>query len=292
MAFKEMYEKKQVMINNYLSSIISVENTPEVVISAMKYSLFAGGKRIRPVLSLTVCEGLDGNPEKVLPLACCIELIHTYSLIHDDLPSMDNDDMRRGKPTNHKVFGEANAILAGDALLNYAFEFIFDTISLNNFEPKYALAGQIIAKAAGPSGMIGGQVIDIQNEGKNMSLEELINMHSKKTGALIEAACAIGVIIADRVDKLDEIKEYSHNLGIAFQIVDDILDCTGDANKLGKKIGRDEALDKSTFMKILGINESRKLAVEYSNKALKLADKLDRTGFLGELTEFLLNRES
>jgi geranylgeranyl diphosphate synthase type II len=292
MAFKEMYEKKQVMINNYLSSIISVENTPEVVISAMKYSLFAGGKRIRPVLSLTVCEGLGGNPEKVLPLACCIELIHTYSLIHDDLPSMDNDDMRRGKPTNHKVFGEANAILAGDALLNYAFEFIFNTISLNNFEPKYILAGQTIAKAAGPAGMIGGQVIDIQNEGKNMSLEELINMHSKKTGALIEAACAIGVIIADRVDKLDEIKEYSHNLGIAFQIVDDILDCTGDANKLGKKIGRDEALDKSTFMKILGINESRKLAVEYSNKALKLADKLDRTGFLGELTEFLLNRES
>ncbi len=292
MAFKEMYEKKQAMINDFLRDIISVENTPEVVISAMKYSLFAGGKRIRPVLSLTVCEGLGGNPEKVLPLACCIELIHTYSLIHDDLPSMDNDDMRRGKPTNHKVFGEANAILAGDALLNYAFEFIFNTISLNNFEPKYSLAGQIIAKAAGPTGMIGGQVIDIQNEGKNMSLEELINMHSKKTGALIEAACAIGVIIADRVDKMDEIKDYSHNIGIAFQIVDDILDCTGDANKLGKKTGRDEALDKSTFMKILGINESRKLAVEYSNRALNLADKLDKTGFLGELTEFLLNRES
>lgn len=292
MAFKEMYEKKQLMINNYLSNIISVENTPEVVISAMKYSLFAGGKRIRPVLSLTVCEGLDGNPEKVLPLACCIELIHTYSLIHDDLPSMDNDDMRRGKPTNHKVFGEANAILAGDALLNYAFEFILNTISINNFEPKYTLAGQIIAKASGPTGMIGGQVIDIQNEGKNMSLEELIYMHSKKTGALIEAACMIGGIIADRVDKLDEIKEYSHNLGIAFQIVDDILDCTGDANKLGKKIGRDEALDKSTFMKILGVDKSRKFAVEYSNRALNLADKLDRTGFLGELTEFLLNRES
>jgi geranylgeranyl diphosphate synthase type II len=292
MAFKELYEKKQAMINNFLRDIISVENAPEVVISAMKYSLFAGGKRIRPVLSLTVCEGLDGNPEKVLPLACCIELIHTYSLIHDDLPSMDNDDMRRGKPTNHKVFGEANAILAGDALLNYAFEFIFNTISLNNFEPKYILAGQTIAKAAGPAGMIGGQVIDIQNEGKNMSLEELINMHSKKTGALIEAACAIGVIIADRMDKLDEIKDYGHNIGIAFQIVDDILDCTGDANKLGKKIGRDEALDKSTFMKILGINESRKLAVEYSNRALNLADKLDSTGFLGELTEFLLNRES
>lgn len=292
MDFKGLYEKKQMAINNYLEDIIKVENAPEEIISAMKYSLFAGGKRIRPILSLSVCEGLGGNPERVLPLACCIELIHTYSLIHDDLPSMDNDDMRRGKPTNHKVYGEANAILAGDALLNYAFEFIFKTISDNNFEAKYVLAGHIIAKAAGHKGMIGGQVIDIQNEGKNMSLEELIHMHSKKTGALIEAACAIGGIVADRIDVLEEIKEYSHNLGIAFQIVDDILDCTGDTNKLGKKTGRDEAQGKSTFVKILGINESRKLAIEYTNRALKLANMIDSTGFLGELTEYLLNREN
>lgn len=292
MTFKDLFEKKQVIINDYLNNMILVEDSPEVIVSAMKYSLFAGGKRIRPVLSLSVCEGLGGNPEKVLPMACCIELIHTYSLIHDDLPSMDNDDMRRGKPTSHKVFGEANAILAGDALLNYAFECIFNTISKNNFDPKHIIAGKIIAKAAGPSGMIGGQVIDIENEGKSMSLEELIHMHSKKTGALIEAACLVGGIAAERMDKMDEIKEYSHNLGIAFQIVDDILDCIGDANKLGKKTGRDEARDKSTFVKILGINESRKLAEEYSDKALNLAGKLDNTGFLGELTEFLLNREN
>jgi geranylgeranyl diphosphate synthase type II len=280
------------MINNYLSNIITVENAPDVVVSAMEYSLFAGGKRIRPVLSLSVCEGLGGDPQKVQPLACCIELIHTYSLIHDDLPAMDNDDMRRGKPTSHKVFGEANAILAGDALLNYSFEKILNTISSNNFEQKYILAGQAIAKAAGPSGMIGGQVIDIQNEGKNMSIDELIHMHSKKTGALIEASCIIGAIVADRMDKLDDITEYSQNLGIAFQIVDDILDGIGDANKLGKKTGQDAANDKSTFVKILGINESRKLAGEYSNKALMLANELDKTGFLGDFTKFLLNREN
>lgn len=292
MTFKETLEAKQVMINEYLNNMISAENSPEVLISAMKYSLFAGGKRIRPVLSLSVCEGLGGNPIEVLKVACSIELIHTYSLIHDDLPSMDNDDMRRGKPTNHKVFGEANAILAGDALLNYAFESIFDAIAENNFEKKYILAGQIISKAAGSSGMIGGQVIDITNEGRNMSIEELIQMHGKKTGALIEAACLAGGIIANRMDRLDEIKEYSHNLGIAFQIVDDILDCIGDSTKLGKNTGRDEAQDKSTFVRILGIDESKKLAAEYSNKALSLAVKLDNSSFLGELTEFLLNREN
>lgn len=292
MSFKELFESKQAVINNYLKNMISIENSPEELISAMKYSIFAGGKRIRPILSLSVCEGLGGNPEKVMPMACSIELIHTYSLIHDDLPSMDNDDLRRGKPTNHKVFGEAKAILAGDALLNYAFECIFNTISENNFKKEYILAGQIISKAAGPSGMIGGQVIDIENERKKMTLEELIKMHSKKTGALIEAACLIGGITANRMDKFDEIKDYGKNLGIAFQIVDDILDCVGDTNKLGKKTGRDKALDKSTFIKILGINESKKLAQKYSNNALDSASKLDKSGFLGELTEFLLNREN
>lgn len=292
MTFKESLETKQMMINKYLENMIVTENSPEILITAMKYSLFAGGKRIRPVLSLSICEGLGGDMERVLPIASSIELIHTYSLIHDDLPSMDNDDMRRGKPTSHKVFGEGNAILAGDALLNYAFESIFNTILENNFDKRYTLAGQIISKAAGYSGMIGGQVIDIEMEGKNMSLQELILMHSKKTGALIEAACMVGGIVANRIDKLDEIKEYSHNLGIAFQIVDDILDCIGDSNKLGKKVGRDEAHDKSTFVKILGLEESRKLAVEYSNKALCLSTKLDDSGFLGELTEFLLDREN
>lgn len=292
MTFKELFEEKQAAINDYLKNMISVENAPKELISAMKYSVFAGGKRIRPILSLSVCEGLGGNREKVIPMACSIELIHTYSLIHDDLPSMDNDDLRRGKPTNHKVFGEAKAILAGDALLNYAFEYIFKIISENNFDKEYILAGEIISKAAGPSGMIGGQVIDIQNESKNMSLEELIRMHSKKTGALIEAACLIGGITAGRMDKLDEIKEYGQNLGIAFQIVDDILDCIGDVNKLGKKTGRDKTRDKSTFVKILGIDESKRLALKYSNNALNSASKLDKSGFLGELTEFLLNREN
>ncbi len=292
MIFKESLEAKQAMINECLNSIISDENSPVILISSMKYSLLAGGKRIRPVLTLSICEGLGGNPNEALKIACAIEMIHTYSLIHDDLPSMDNDDMRRGKPTNHKVFGEANAILAGDALLNYAFECIFNAITENNFEKRYILAGQLISGASGPSGMIGGQIIDIAKEGRSMSLEELIGMHEKKTGALIEAACMTGGIIANRMDKLDEIKEYSRNLGIAFQIVDDILDFTGDSAKMGKNIGRDEAKDKSTFVKLLGVAESKQMASVYSNKALKLAQKLDNSGFLEELTEYLLYREN
>lgn len=292
MIFKESLKAKQLIINECLENIIFEDNSPEVLISSMKYSLLAGGKRIRPVLALSICEGLGGDPRSVLKIACAIEMIHTYSLIHDDLPSMDNDDMRRGKPTNHRVFGEANAILAGDALLNYAFECIFNAIIENNFEKRYILAGQVISKASGAYGMIGGQAIDIAKVGGSMSIGELIQMHEKKTGALIEAACLAGGIIANKMDRLDEVREYSQNLGLAFQIVDDVLDCTGDSVKMGKLIGRDEAQDKSTFVRILGIVESKKLAAEYSNKALKLAYKIDNSGFLGELTEYLLNREN
>jgi geranylgeranyl diphosphate synthase type II len=225
-------------------------------------------------------------------MACSIELIHTYSLIHDDLPAMDDDDLRRGKPTSHKVFGEANAILAGDSLLNYAFECIFDAVEKNNFESRFVKCGSIIAKASGVFGMIGGQVIDIQSEGKEMDLQQLIEMHSMKTGALIEAACMVGCVAAKREDRMDDVKEYSRNLGIAFQIVDDILDCVGDSIKLGKNVGRDEACHKSTFVSILGLERARELAVEYSNNALEKAKTLDDTGFLTGLTEYLLTRES
>jgi geranylgeranyl diphosphate synthase type II len=189
MKFTEEIIKKQKMVNDYLDKLMQIHEAPEIIIEGMKYSVTAGGKRIRPILALSICSGLGGNIEDAMPLACSIELIHTYSLIHDDLPAMDNDDLRRGKPTNHKVYGEANAILAGDALLNYAFECIFDTIEKNNYQPRFVKCGSIIAKAAGVTGMIGGQVTDIESEGKDMDLQQLIKMHRMKTGALIEAAC-------------------------------------------------------------------------------------------------------
>jgi geranylgeranyl diphosphate synthase type II len=278
------------MVNAYLSRIMEIKQAPKSIVEAMKYSLFAGGKRIRPVLSLAICEALGGNPGEVLPFACSIEMIHTYSLIHDDLPAMDNDDLRRGKPTSHKVFGEAKAILAGDALLNYAFESMLGAAqkeSAGHFK-----ACRVIAEASGVMGMIGGQVIDIESEGRIISFDRLLEMHRMKTGALIEAACSTGCILADREDLIEEVKVYSTNLGIAFQIVDDILDCEGDQNVLGKTTGKDRDGEKSTFVSIEGLQRSKEMAHEYSKTAWDMAKKLDASGFLPQLTEYLLNRRS
>lgn len=291
MNFNEKLKSKQDLINSYLREYINIKDAPEKIVEAMKYSLMIGGKRIRPMLAISICEALEGDLNEVMPFACGLELIHTYSLIHDDLPSMDNDDLRRGKPTNHKVFGEAIAILAGDGLLNSAFEIMLDAAASGGYKNKYIRAIAVIARASGVKGMIGGQVIDMESEGKNIDIDTLYEMHSKKTGALIEASCIIGGIIADREDKLEEIRNYSKNLGIAFQIVDDILDCVGDSSKLGKMVGSDEVNDKSTFVSILGLDKSKRLAEKYSKSAREIAKVLDSTGFLVELTDFLLNRD-
>ncbi|TDT61938.1 polyprenyl synthetase family protein [Fonticella tunisiensis] len=291
MNFNEKLKSKQDLINSYLREYINIKDAPEKIVEAMKYSLMIGGKRIRPMLAISICEALEGDLNEVMPFACGLELIHTYSLIHDDLPSMDNDDLRRGKPTNHKVFGEAIAILAGDGLLNSAFEIMLDAAASGGYKNKYIRAIAVIARASGVKGMIGGQVIDMESEGKNIDIDTLYEMHSKKTGALIEAACIIGGIIADREDKLEEIRNYSKNLGIAFQIVDDILDCVGDSSKLGKMVGSDEVNGKSTFVSILGLDKSKRLAEKYSKSAREIAKVLDSTGFLVELTDFLLNRD-
>lgn len=292
MNFQEILKLKQDMVNSHLEELLKIEDAPGDILDAMKYSLLASGKRIRPILAISICEALDGRIEDVLSFACAMEMIHTYSLIHDDLPAMDNDNLRRGKPTNHVVFGEAKAILAGDALLNYAFEVMLSEIAKKGYGEKYVKAAEIVAASSGVKGMIGGQVIDIESENSSMDLKELQDMHRRKTGALIEASALLGCIISGKTERMDLVGEYSRNLGIAFQIVDDILDYEGDSSILGKSIGKDEAEGKSTFVSILGIEKSKEMANKYSKNAYDIAKSLDASGFLGELTLYLLNRKN
>ncbi len=265
------------------------------IYEAMSYSLMAGGKRLRPMLALATCEMLEGDINHVLPYACAIEMIHTYSLIHDDLPSMDNDNYRRGRLTNHKVYGEATAILAGDALLNYAFEIMLDHAmdSDKNMGSKVKAMG-IVAKASGASGMIGGQVVDLESEGKNISLELLRYMHSLKTGALIKApVMASGVLCGASGEKLELLRLYAERLGLAFQIKDDILDVEGDFSLLGKQTGSDEAKCKSTFIKLLGLEESKKRLASITDEAVHALDYFEGKGvFLQRLARQLLERKN
>lgn len=291
MDFIEKIGKKQDFINRQLKYLMDIKDAPSNLVEAMKYSLFAGGKRIRPILTLSICEALGGREEETIPFACALEMIHTYSLIHDDLPAMDNDTLRRGKPTNHVVFGEAMAILAGDGLLNYAFEVMIKAVVESNMKESYIKAFNTIANASGVAGMIGGQVMDIDGEDKIMGLDELYSMHRRKTGALIEAACIAGCVISGKVEKLESVSQYSKNLGIAFQIVDDILDYEGDALLLGKTTGKDKVERKSTFVNILGIEESKLLSKKYSMEACERAKEIDKSGFLEELTLYLFNRK-
>lgn len=237
---------------------------------AMAYSLLAGGKRLRPLLLLEFCKICGGELEKALPFACAVEMIHTYSLIHDDLPCMDDDDLRRGVPANHVVFGEDIALLAGDALLSLAFEVILSDENVKNLgAQKVARAAGVLAKACGVNGMIAGQVIDLTHEGKAVDVATLEQMHKKKTGALITAAATIGCIVAGASEeKIALAREFAENLGLAFQIVDDILDVTADENSLGKPVGSDAANDKSTYVSLLGLERANSLAKELTDKAV------------------------
>lgn len=268
------------------------DNLQNNIYKAMNYSLEAGGKRLRPVLLLEFCRVCGGNIDEAMPFACALEMIHTYSLIHDDLPAMDNDDLRRGQPTNHKVFGEAVAILAGDALLTKAFH-IMASANMEN-KANHIKAIEYMSNAAGTEGMIGGQIVDIENENKPASIETLRYMHSLKTGALIKAACVIGGIVAGASDKtLKILSDYAENLGIAFQIRDDILDVTGNEEELGKPIGSDAKCNKSTYVSILGIDEAKELCSEYTEKALVCLSELKAdTGFLEDFTKSLLTRNN
>lgn len=274
---------------NLLKLSPKTDNLQSSIYDAMNYSLLSGGKRLRPMLLLEFCRLCGGSYEASMPFACAIEMIHTYSLIHDDLPAMDNDDLRRGKPTNHVKFGEARAILAGDALLTRAFE-IAASAKINCSAQIRAISA--LASAAGADGMVGGQIVDIESENKKISIDVLKYMHSLKTGALIKAACEIGGILgsADE-DTLNIIRSFAENLGIAFQIRDDMLDVLGDEQLLGKPVGSDEKSHKNTYVSLLGLEKSQDLCYDFTEKALSDLKKLHGdTKLLAYITEKLAGR--
>ena len=278
------------LVDNYLSNYFKDKGSyNSLIYDAASYSLNVGGKRIRPILFMLVYFMYKGEDKEIIDMAAAIEMIHTYSLIHDDLPCMDNDDLRRGKPTNHKVYGENIAVLAGDALLNEAM------ILLMDFSIKHGkdalVAAREIAYAAGADGMIGGQVVDIINEGKRISKEELNYMHLKKTGELIRSSIVAGAILAE-ADKseIDFLNKFGMNLGLAFQIKDDILDVTGDVEKLGKNTLAD--VNKSNFITMYGLEECKVMCEDLTAECITILDKISvNTDILKELTIELLKRD-
>ena len=259
------------------------------IVEAMWYSLSAGGKRLRPVLTLEFCRVCGGKEKQALSAACALEMIHTFSLIHDDLPCMDNDDFRRGKPSCHKAFGEAQALLAGDALLNLAYETVGSDGSIPH-ERRTALICEL-SRATGVPGMIGGQVIDTAYKGE-IDEKLLLEMYSMKTGALLKAACRMGCIAAGAGEKaLEAAGRFAEALGLAFQIIDDILDMTGNEKLLGKPVGSDAEKGKVTYASLCGVENSRKQAEILTDKAYSELDCFEDSGFLKELTLFLLKRD-
>ncbi len=267
------------------------ENPQKKIYEAEEYSLMAGGKRLRPVIMMMTAKMCKKSPELVLPFAVAIEMIHTYSLIHDDLPAMDNDDLRRGKPTNHKVYGEAMAILAGDALLTKAFEVASGFLDEEVPKERVLRAISTLAIASGDNGMIGGQVVDI--ESRNEDAELLKYLHSLKTGALIKASGVIGAILAGaNEDEIKAVESFCDNLGIAFQIQDDILDVTGNEEELGKPIGSDAENEKSTYVTLFGIEKAEKLAEEYTQKAIESLLIFEDNSELVALANKLMGRKA
>ena len=265
----------------------------KVLYDSMAYSINVGGKRIRPILMLLSYYIYKSDYKKILTPAMAIEMIHTYSLIHDDLPCMDNDDLRRGRPTNHKVYGEAMGILAGDALLNYAFEVMLAG-SINKENPeKYLKAINEIAKGAGIYGMIGGQVVDVESENKQIEKEKLDYIHMNKTAAMMVGCMRAGATIGGaNSEQMEEITKYAKNIGLSFQIVDDILDIVGDEAKLGKKVGSDIENHKSTYPSLLGLDKSKEIAHNLIDEAKKSIEKLsDDVDFLKGLAEYIIDRE-
>ncbi|WP_045223061.1 polyprenyl synthetase family protein [Desulfonatronum thioautotrophicum] len=279
-------------VDSYLATCLQRPDVPEQLLQAMEYSLLAGGKRLRPVLCLVWAEMVGEDQSHVLPAAAALECIHTYSLIHDDLPPMDDDDLRRGKPANHKRFGEAMAILAGDALLTEAFGLFMRC----NVPPERVLtAGLELVQAAGASGMVGGQVLDMQWTGGTVDVKDLSRMQELKTGAMIRASCVCGAILGGaNTGDIGRAAAYGMHIGRAFQITDDILDVTGDQEILGKPVGSDQGLGKVTYPALIGLEGSRNLARSHTDQALASLDAFagpeDQTRFLRELAEYILVR--
>lgn len=288
-------DKLKYEINVYLEQIFKDKgNYNKVIYDAMEYSIKVGGKRIRPILMLYTYKIYKNNYEDIMEIACALEMIHTYSLIHDDLPCMDNDDLRRGKPTNHKVFGEAIAVLAGDGLLNSAMSIMFDFCLKSNFQQGALKACSLISKASGVEGMIGGQVVDILSENKQISDEQLYYMHRHKTGALLKAAIVCGGILGEAPERdIEILSQYGEKLGLIFQIKDDILDVIGETAVIGKMVNSDNNNNKTTFVSKFGLDRCMTLCDELTKECLELLETLSKdSGNLKDMTLFLTKREA
>jgi geranylgeranyl diphosphate synthase type II len=286
--------QKRAAVDRTLEALVPAATTfPPTVFEAMRYSLFAGGKRVRPILAIAAAESLGARTTGLLPIAGSLELIHTYSLIHDDLPSMDDDDFRRGLPTCHKAYGEAIAILAGDGLLNMAFEVLADARRFKTVTTGRMIAiMREIAHAAGVFGMVGGQVVDMESEGKDVDFPTLEFIHTHKTGALIRASARVGALYAKANEqRLKALTRYGEYVGLAFQIADDILDIVGNQQDLGKDVGGDIKKGKKTFPSFYGLEESRRRAREVVDKALLSIQRFDRRADpLRELAKHVITR--
>ena len=287
-----VFRRKQ--INDALAIMLDSAANCSLISKAMKYSLMADGKRLRPILCLAATEAVGGQSENTIRAACALEMIHTYSLIHDDLPAMDNDDLRRGRPTCHLAFNEATAILAGDGLLTLAFQIL----STNNFTnenqaSKWLRVLHHIASAAGYEGMIEGQMRDMASEGIQLEIEALKKMHALKTGALIEASIHTGAVLGDGSQKqIERLRIYAKNIGLAFQVVDDILDIEGDPAVMGKSVGTDQTRNKNTYPALMGITESRAFARKLVNNALQELNNFDnKSDPLRAIAQYIIDRE-
>jgi len=287
--------RRAVEVNAWLECLVPSESVPpQQIHRAMRYSLLGGGKRLRPALVLTSGEAFGAATDDLMPAACAVEMIHTYSLIHDDLPAMDNDDLRRGRPTCHKVFGEALAILAGDALLTQAFRVIAADAPARDAERQVRVIRELANAAGTVDALIGGQVADIESEGKQVDATTLEYIHRSKTGAMITASVVIGGIIARaNEDKIDKLRAYGERIGLAFQIADDILDVTSTSEQLGKTPGKDQAANKATYPAIHGIDASETRAARLVDEAVEIASSLgvDST-MLEEIARFIIARKS
>ena len=287
------YEEYRQMTEQALQPMLeSLGNMPERLLDAMRYSLEAGGKRLRPVMLLAACDMAGGDTKTAVPFACAIEMIHTYSLIHDDLPAMDNDDLRRGKPTNHKVFGEGMAVLAGDGLLNSAAE-LMARAALQMADSRGIRATEIILRHAGATGMIAGQAADLINEGEKPREDLLTYIHSHKTADLLEAPMEAGLALAGADEQTCHLgRDYGYHLGLAFQMTDDLLDVTGDEALLGKKTGADAEQNKMTWVTLRGIEGTEKDAAEQAELAVKAIDRMPwEHAFFTELARGTVSRK-
>lgn len=289
---KTWLKAQQEIVDAKLDNLLPAEDTrPATIHKAMRYSMFAGGKRLRPILCLAAAEACSGDIEAALYPASAVEVMHTYSLVHDDLPCMDNDDLRRGRPTSHVVYGEGIAVLAGDALLTEAFTIVAQTPANKRYNARdYVLE---FSETGGSKKLIGGQVLDLEGEGKDLNQEQLVHIHEAKTAALLCTSLRLGGMSANcTVEQLQALTDFGYNLGLAFQVIDDILDVTQTTEQLGKTAGKDESVDKSTYPAILGLEESKIEATRLTQLALDALKPLgEKAARLEQIARYMLERE-